>query len=77
MEWWHKMVGYDRRNRAKPLAYTPEEDEYIVKDGDTPESIAKEFLDDPAAFPLILSYNGLLYTEVVPGAKIYFPKNKE
>ena len=75
MEWWNEIMGYDRRNRAKPLAYTPEEQEYIVKDGDTLESIAEEFLDDPAAYPLILSYNGLLSTEIVPGVKIYFPGN--
>ena len=63
-------MGYDRRRKPKKSAYRRDEGEYTVKEGDTPESIAAEFLDDPAAFPLILSYNGLLYTEVVPGAKI-------
>ena len=77
MGWWHNMIGHDRKKRAKPLAYTPDEDEYIVREGDTPESIAKEMLDDPAAYPLILSYNGIFREDIVPGAKIYFPKNKE
>lgn len=54
--------------------YLPEEDEYTVKHGDTPESIAAEFLDDAAAWPIICSYNGLLPEEIVPGVKIYFPK---
>ena len=57
------------------MPYTPEEDEYTVREGETPESIAAEFLDDPAAYPLILAYNGLLKTEIRPGVKIYFPKN--
>lgn len=77
MEWWYKIMGYDRRKKAKPLSYTPEEDEYTVKHGDTPESIAAEYLDDAAAWPIICSYNGLLPEEIVPGVKIYFPKNKD
>ena len=68
-------MGYDWRQKAKPLAYTPEEDEYTVKEGDTPESIAAEFLDDPAAWPLITSYNGIGPEDIGPGLKIYFPKN--
>ena len=67
------MIGYDRRR--KPTAYTPQEDEYTVKAGDTLESIAAEFLDDAKAGPLILSYNGLSREEIVPGVKIFFPKN--
>lgn len=55
--------------------YLPEEDEYTVKHGDTPESIAAEYLDDAAAWPIICSYNGLLPEEIVPGVKIYFPKS--
>ena len=53
------------------------EEEYIVQTGDTPESIAKELLGDEKAFPLILSYNVLLYAEIVPGAKIYLPKDQK
>lgn len=68
-------MGYDWRQKAKPLAYTPEEDEYTVKEGDTPESIAAEFLDDQAAWTLITSYNGIGPEDIVPGLKIYFPKN--
>lgn len=67
-------MGYDRRKK-KTQTYTPEEDEYTVREGDTPESIAAAFLDDPQAYPLILSYNGLFREDIVPGQKIYFPKN--
>lgn len=74
MKWWGEIMGCDWRKKAKPLAYTPEEDEYTVKEGDTLESIAAEFLDDGAAWPLILQYNGLMPEEIVPGVKIYFPK---
>ena len=70
-------MGYDWRQKAKPLAYTPEEDDYTVKEGDTPESIAAEFLDDPAAWPLITSYNGIGPEDIAPGRKIYFPRNAD
>lgn len=70
-------MGYDWRQKAKPLAYTPDEGEYTVKEGDTPESIAAEFLDDPAAWPLITSYNGIGPEDIVPGQKIYFPRNAD
>lgn len=53
------------------------EEEYVVQAGDTPESIAKELLDDEKAYPLILSYNVLLYAEVRPGVKIYLPKDQK
>ena len=69
-------MGYDRRKKKVPT-YTPEEDEYIVREGDTLESIAAAFLDDPKAYPLILRYNGLFREDIVPGQKIYFPKNDQ
>ena len=56
--------------------YAVEETEYVVKEGDTPQSIAKEFLDDENAAQLIYAYNNLLPEEIVPGVKIYFPKYK-
>ena len=64
-------MGYDRRKKKRPNR----EQEYTVKKGDTLESIAQDFLDEPAAWPLILSYNGLSEEDIVPGKKIYFPGN--
>lgn len=65
-----------RSKKYSPDPYTGGEEEYIVREGDTLQSIAEEFLDDPAAYPLILSWNGLMLEEIVPGTKIYFPKNQ-
>lgn len=64
-------MGYDRRKKKRPNM----EQEYTVKKGDTLESIAQDFLDDPEAWPLILSYNSLSKEDIVPGKKIYFPGN--
>ena len=67
MKWWSEIMGYDRKKNSR------REQEYVVKEGDTLESIATEFLDDPAAWPLILSYNGIGEEDIFPGRKIYFP----
>lgn len=77
MKWWYDMMGYDRRRKPKKSAYRRDEGEYTVKEGDTPESIAAEFLDDPAAWTLITSYNGIGPEDIVPGRKIYFPRNAD
>lgn len=64
-----------KKRKAGTNYFEQEEDEYTVKEGDTPESIALKFLDDENAYPLILSYNGMMREEIRPGAKIYFPRN--
>ena len=72
MGWWYEML-----KKSKPYEDPfVREDEYTVREGDTPESVAKEYLDDPAAYTLILSWNKITKDEFVPGLKIYFPKFK-
>ncbi len=71
MGWWRNMI---RTGNTYETYLGQAEEEYIVQDGDTPESIAAQLLDDPKAYSLILSYNALLYAEIRPGVKIYLPK---
>lgn len=54
--------------------------DYFVKQGDTLESIAKEFYDDPEFYEYIMDYNGLNYYDVDSatwiGKKIKIPAKR-
>jgi len=47
-----------------------DEDVYIVKPGDTMESIAEEFLGNPNLFPLLAQLNGVDNETIRPGMEL-------